>query len=610
MKRNVIVRLLSVFSLAVVVCFHGMATANENDIVDGVGVVIDSGGKKSPTIYVLDEHHNSAKAQLEQAVILERLYKQQKLRDIALEGYLFSDPRLNASWFKDASNNNRGARVRVAVHLLGEGEISAAEFMALVYDDIEIHPIEKRSEYNVDSPKGNVVAIQNYLLLMAEHQGAQLNSDKVAVLQKSISSYKELEKNHVARHQLQKAAEEVRKARDIVFRDMISKDSWLLEQYEFFLKPMDSLDEWVERARAIKARAETNNVNASETHRAAIEQFIDFYGGRAKASKTMAEAVIAVADKASGGSVALIIGAGHTIDVNAEIAHYGRRFISIRPVTTSNVETFKPDIDYTLWIRRADGHSLYSEGFMRIVNELVDNKKNPPTINEAWLQTKAELYLIVDQLTEAVLGSGGGGGRLPPSFDNGGIPPGFPPNNRNRKWVGFDPNRLMIVPDKVESKEYYYLSREAIDRLRNIGLPTSVLRRLEELQGSVTVLRDVASNWPGMTVDERYRSAVLQETRVSGAPALLFPVVLNYQNQSQKKELWVKAARSRSKVQGAERENVESLLLAELERARNDTGIKEPRLEDKNGRVQVSLDAVMTIGTDLETVRGQTITTI
>jgi len=116
--------------------------------------------------------------------------------------------------------------------------------------------------------------------------------------------------------------------------------------------------------------------------------------------------------------------------------------------------------------------------------------------------------------------------------------------------------------------------------------------------------------WPGLKVDEKFRSVVLQETRVPGAPALLFPIVLNYQDQSKQRELWVKAARSHSNVQGAERENVESLLLAELERARNATGIKEPLLEDKDGRVQVSLDAVMTIGTDLETVRGRTITTI
>jgi hypothetical protein len=54
------------------------------------------------------------------------------------------------------------------VSLLQEGEISSAEFMKLLYDDVRPHAVEKRGEYDVSiSPKGEA-APDNYLLMIAE----------------------------------------------------------------------------------------------------------------------------------------------------------------------------------------------------------------------------------------------------------------------------------------------------------------------------------------------------------------------------------------------------------------------------------------------------------
>ena len=587
----------------------GFQAVADESIVDGVGVVLESVRGNPKPIFVFDEYHNSAKVQIEQAIMMNRLYNKRGMRDIALEAYLFSDPAIDANWYKRAAGNSDASRARVATRLLGEGEISAAEFMALVYDDITVHPTEVAAEYHVSAPQQSSATIEYFLFLIAQQKGARLLQSDAQPLKDAAEKYRILKDGGASTGVLRKAEDVVVNERSMMLRNLFSVDPWLVEQHEYFKEPLSSLDEWKDRAQSIKARATADSINVEKKLLDKMDTIIKFYGGRAKASYTMANAALDLARTVSGESVSLVIGAGHTADVSNVLRKQKHQFVTIRPVTTSNANTYVADIKFDLWKRRADGHSLYSTGLMGVINELVDEKKNPPTITEPWLQMKAELYLIVDRLTHAVLSEvdDNAAGLI---FDQDGGSE-LPPADIDRNWVSFDPSKLEIVSDdSVADEEYFYLSDEALERLKTRNLATEILRVLTDQRGVMTTIEKNAQNWGGENVDTTIKTAIADETRVIGVPTVFFPVVLNFRNPGNQRVLWVKAARTRTRVLKQERENVEAFLLQELEQARQSNGIKESKLEDKQGRVQVSTKAIMAIGSDVIEVRNRSVTSI
>lgn len=116
-------------------------------VAEGVGMVKLAEGSASP-IFVLEEYHTSRVGQLQEAVMLVRLHDKHGLRRIGLEGAIRTHRPLDASWFHGAGGAAaEEARHDVAVRTLAEGEISAAEFMALLFPDVEVWGIESSKEY-------------------------------------------------------------------------------------------------------------------------------------------------------------------------------------------------------------------------------------------------------------------------------------------------------------------------------------------------------------------------------------------------------------------------------------------------------------------------------
>ena len=104
----------------------------------------------SNQVFVVEEYHTSRVGQIQIAIMLNRLYSQYGLRCIGLEGFTKTGAALDASWFHRAGGPNaQQAREDVAVRMLAEGEINAAEFMTLIYQDYTIFGVEKQSEYGV-----------------------------------------------------------------------------------------------------------------------------------------------------------------------------------------------------------------------------------------------------------------------------------------------------------------------------------------------------------------------------------------------------------------------------------------------------------------------------
>src|SRR5215213_2984457 len=104
----------------------GPATQIATKVADGVGKVVASGqGSSNRTIFIIEETHGSRLAQMEIALMLWRLQKDQGLRQISLEGAFTAKGDLPATWFhKSTDAASDRTHQEVALTLLKEGEIS------------------------------------------------------------------------------------------------------------------------------------------------------------------------------------------------------------------------------------------------------------------------------------------------------------------------------------------------------------------------------------------------------------------------------------------------------------------------------------------------------
>src|SRR5262249_38516117 len=100
---------------------------------------------------VFQETHTSRIGQVEIALMLYRLHRDHRMRHIALEGYV-SGTAVDAAWFHRIPGPP-SVRQRVALQLLEDGEVSAAEFVALLFPDVALNAIEDPKLYSVEIPK-------------------------------------------------------------------------------------------------------------------------------------------------------------------------------------------------------------------------------------------------------------------------------------------------------------------------------------------------------------------------------------------------------------------------------------------------------------------------
>jgi hypothetical protein len=127
-------------------------------IAKDVGKVVAAGqGRSNGPIVVFEERHDSRVGQMEIALMLLRLQRQYGLQMVSLEGAMAAKGNLPVAWFANAADNSETKRAReaVAVRMLRDGEIGAAEFIALVRPQVQVRGNEIQSEYDVTPPNGN-----------------------------------------------------------------------------------------------------------------------------------------------------------------------------------------------------------------------------------------------------------------------------------------------------------------------------------------------------------------------------------------------------------------------------------------------------------------------
>ena len=612
--------------VSILAAFNGATTHAQNKELNSMAVAVSSdvgtvnevsakgtGG----AVVVLDEIHTSRAGQIEQAIILTRLYEDHGLREVALEAYLDDHPQLSASWF--TSKATIQARARVATQFLREGEISSAEFLVLVFADAQLRRTEKRAEHNVTASNESHAAPLVYLLKLgvkALSDNPTSHSDRIKRIERIGREFEELQESGSEEALGDKATE--------YQRLLIGADPWAVERFEQLLdtsRAAQSLATKKKVARDINRRVKSKGVELTAQERQHMDEYLAFLDGRDRASTTMANSVLRLARALDAPPVAMVIGAGHTEDVLQALRDNNRPYACISPQSLD--ESFKNadqgglvgDLSLELFERKYERLSVFSSGLAKTLQEEFpgeDKKKPEPVLAKHWFQAKGELYLLVDNVTQRLLGptsSGGGSGGI-----SGGGPRShqLPPGEHAGKWIAIDTERIAVVGDG-EGGTHYLLSREAISRMKGDGLPATTLVQLAELEGwsadtDESFLRGI-SETIGAEETLAHRATILARSVVSGRRALLIPVILNHRDPSKRREFWVKAMPGRP-VGGRDisaRASVESWLRDALKDVRKQGEFKRKEAKDTLGRIQLSADTIAVFANTVAAARKATL---
>jgi hypothetical protein len=354
---------------------EGPITQIAAEVGKGVGKIIASGqGSKNRTIYVFEEKHDSRIGQLEIALMLWRLQKNQGLRQISLEGAFAADGDLPAKWFHDLTGSATAQQTgrETALSLLREGEINSAEFIALAQPAVHVKGNEIKSEYNVEPSKTN--SALGYLVGIAE---------------KSLTPSDARRVNDLI------GAKNIEEALKVIF----SNDPWSKDRYQkLYGDNIASTEESVAILREIDKKAKDLGINLASQQEVGFNEDLNFYQTASKRSCTIVKNTLAMMDATSAAPMALIIGAAHTPKVVELIKAAQFNYVVISPLSLVTPTTASK-MTGPMYSRKSNLKSIDDE---RMLGALLDGRKKPPTVLwKKWFQSKAEIYASTDLIVAA-----------------------------------------------------------------------------------------------------------------------------------------------------------------------------------------------------------------
>ncbi len=288
-----------------------------NKVVEGVATVQSTftDGIKGP-VYVFEEFHTSRVGQLEIAVMLLRLREQYGVKKVGLEGAIQTPRALNAVWFHHAGGDGaKAAREDVAVRMLGEGEISSPELLALLFPDEEVYGIERADLYN-RKHELRESAVLGYLVSIAQQHAQQnLTQTEIKNFNRLVSQGKRDE------------------AREL----LINSDPWTREQYKPIKASMadnagaTACEVMAQRIRDLQSKAGEQGVSVDAQIKRSAEQTIGFYETCHERSIAMVGRTVELSGTGSSTSTAMIIGGAHTDGVTKLLREQRVSFAVISP---------------------------------------------------------------------------------------------------------------------------------------------------------------------------------------------------------------------------------------------------------------------------------------
>jgi hypothetical protein len=345
-------------------------------IAKDVGKVVAAGqGRSNGSLVVFEERHDSRVGQMEIALMLLRLQRQYGLQLVSLEGAIASKGNLPVAWFKNPADNNETKRTRqaVALRMLRDGEIGAAEFIALVRPQVQVSGNEIQSEYDVSPPEDGNPA------------GSLLGGIALQYLTPAqIQKFGEL-----------MDAEKIEEARSII----VNSDPWVKERFQKLSGESDrSTEELMPVLEEIRAKSAALNIKSDNALETQLNQLVHFYCVASKRSKTIVDLTQKMIAQTKATSVALNIGAGHTPKVVELLKTAGVSYVVISPLALAT-KARAGDLPEDAYKRKQKRGSVDDAGLLGAI--LDGRKKLPPSVAEQSYQSKSEIFLASSLLAQA-----------------------------------------------------------------------------------------------------------------------------------------------------------------------------------------------------------------
>lgn len=429
-----------------------------------VGVLRNVKSSNEPIIFVLEENHSIIRNQIEHAIVLVRLHNRYNMKNIALEGYLKERPPLSVGWFTDISRGLTDiSKAKIAVSLLKDGEINNAEFIALVYGDVVIHPVEVRSEYEATLDIKVLEPLQGYF-------------EKIAATSEDNKTW------------------------------IINKLTILNDTKAIRTRPVEQN---LALLQEIKKKGDDLSLSFTSAETKAMQSYITFLERRAAASTTLFKSTMNIAKLTS--PVALIIGSAHTEKITKMLESAGNSYVTITP-TSLKIADESSNLPWEKYERKYKRLSVFSTGYLAETIEktfpVTTFKKPEPVINENWLKAKTAMYVFTTKIVEGL----SAGGKPPFKLTKEDLTlPGILSVDPNRIGIVEKPIKAAIFPvtlyrkDGSVSKEMWVkAARSSTDESGDIELMLkNALKEIDPKQiqnksvenegGKVQITRDIAA---------------------------------------------------------------------------------------------------------------------
>jgi hypothetical protein len=416
-------------------------------------------GKNGAPILVLEEQHDSRATQIQEAIVLNRLLNDHKIKHIGLEGYIKEQSALTSDWFFKDAHNSQAAHP-VAVTLLKEGEISSAEFTKLAYVNTVLAPIETRSEFEMQEPEGKDVFFVciNIIYRIALKSLRPEQETKVEQVMMAANDHKG-DKQSQAKKMNEAAAKYLVKTL-MTEPSSLSSDTWVSNTVNTLKNEASAgimpLEQEVELYKGIQSKAQEAAINLDSDQQKTLNDFVTFLKNRMAASKTMVDAIAPIADQRDVYAVAMVVGAAHTDGVCKLLRDAERPFAVIRPDALDTKDDLSV-IPAKMFLKKYQGGSIYSGGITQTLLEAFPGSTGhhpPPVMQQRWFEAKSELYLYTERISHDLLGSNNGGGKIPPPTGTSNLEPpyGFGDNDFRGSFIYIDPRKIKIVPDGINGK--------------------------------------------------------------------------------------------------------------------------------------------------------------
>jgi len=368
------------------------------------------------TVIVIPEIHTSVIGQIQSSIALTKLHYSNNLNDIILEGYLIDGPEIDYSNYYKVCGNDENVIQSVAVKLLGEGEISAAEFMKLVFKDVNIYPTEFKENYNKYTAPDNFYDILNSYIDNMYEQDPNWTNDII---------------------------EEINAAYEV-------------QTLEKIMEVMEKLDNY-----------SLDKIRLAEDDRNGMQTYIKFLKGRIASSGTIVTTAVEKSEDPNIPLSVMIIGAAHKDGVLTDLSNKSVSHIVLTPLVFNaqavNGKYHPSDMDMDTFLEKGSNKSVLTMGIAKTLDDILnplaaDNQaerkdissiKPEPIINRnPMVRARIELYAFTEKICFAI-------------FEGGSPPEPFPPAALNLEaldgeFVSINPAKIEIIDEPNNEKSVFF----------------------------------------------------------------------------------------------------------------------------------------------------------